>query len=1123
MALATGMVLASPLAYAVDSDGDGLPDDWELTHSGTFAAWPPALDQTLLPYLTAPGAFLLNNDTSSAVTYTATLSNNTVPLYSAVDSISGGVTYAWDEISATGTLLPTISNADDDSEPVAITGFTFPFYGTAYSQVYVSSNGLLSFGYGNNSPGNSQIPGPGAPQNAIAAFWDDLDTRTTGTVYYKQEASRLIIQFQSVGRYSGTGSYTFQAVLHSSGKIELRYKTMTGLLNSASIGVEGADSTMGYGVVHNAAYVTNSLALRFDPTSKFFNIPTLAGSVPAHTLGSLSGLFYSLSLPPGVYTAHVSITHTGTGPSPLALTANLTVPDQPGSISITSPATGATAMQGNTVLIETTATDPDGLDRVEFYDGMTKLGESAAYPGNNYYDFNWYVNENGSRSITAKAIDFFGGVTLSAPVLVNAAANNDFDGMPDSWEIENYLDPNDPYDGEIDADTDGYTNLEEYQFGTNPQLAEDSDFDGMPDGWEYHHGTDINVADSGLDADQDGLTNLDEYYYGTNPRSFDTDGDLLPDLYEIENWLDPLVASGEDDGDLDGLTNLEEYLNKSDPNNSDSDGDGVTDGIEVGQGSDPNNPADGGNPPPDPLESVEFVVGGDYASWRMEIKSLGPRDTRTLLVISPAPNQWETKSHQLWKNNKYEITMHHTGSRPQDNPPWYCWEGQIDSKPGVGTFPAVEDYQLGPRNADGKYFMLKDHWVVDNVDGLLTSHLHSKGVNNVSGKKAILAPVVTEVNETNVAEDDLVAVSLGTDEDLATDFSVKVSGISGLTASLSLKDSDGNLKFKDVNLALADGVKSKTKLWGITPSSARDKTFIKTTIKKDTQVIGSVEEDVTVFKGVEINFDGIFGVPIDSVQEGWRPGALYSDAQAIINLDVQDYSSRISFYDGDQNGLALRSHSPKPNVKVKSAKTLQPVVTLFGSSSPTIDAEISSAQIWFKQGRFEPTGVIGGPSDPSGMERILGAHLEFKKPGGSIFEITSTSDTSRITLGADNTPLPIVAEIASAAATNPLAKWLHEYQGGDSSNPTPRQPAIPAGGPSSIAAFLQNALSVASAKYSNDFFAGTKAARTSYSLTAKGLLGAKEIGNKIEFQVTFERWNGWTLTGEANEGKLINK
>lgn len=746
IAVILGLILA-PLSQAADLDHDGLPDDWEALHAGTFAVWPPNLDQTLLPYNTAARSFLLSNDTAVAVNFTATLTNNQVPIYGAYDSITGGVSYAWDEISSTGTRLNAISNADDEYETVTISGFTFPFYGNTYSQVHVSSNGLLTFGDGNSSGGNYQIPGTDAPSNAIAAFWDDLDTRTTGDVYYKAEATRLIIQYQSVGRYSGTGNYTFQVVLHSDGTIDLRYKVMSGVLNSASIGIEGNDQREGTLVVHDSAYVVNNLAVHIDTISEFFGLWGLTGSVPAHSVASLDGYFDSLSLPPGLYTADVSIAHTGMGPSPIGLLANLTVADQAGSITLTAPAPSSTVMQGETLGIEALATDPDGLEKVEFYDGATKIGEVLSYPGYDAHSFYWYVNTNGVKSISAKAIDLYGGVTVSAAIAVNVEANADYDGLPDSWEIANYLDPNDPNDEHVDADLDGYTNLEEYQLGHDPQYPEDTDFDGVPDGWEYHNGTDIYIADSWLDADNDGLTNLEEYYYGTNPLTFDTDHDQLPDLYEIENWLDPLTFSADEDPDLDGLTNLDEFLNKTDPNNPDSDGDGTSDGDEVDQGSDPNNPGDGGNPPPDPIESVEFVVGGDYASWRMEIKSLGPRDTRTLLVVSPAPGQWESKSHKLWKNNKYEITMHHTGSRPQDNPPWYCWEGQIEGKPGVGTFQVLPAWQLGARNNEGRYFTVKDHWIVDNLDGLLTSHLHSEGVNHVTGRKATLTPVTVDTAE----------------------------------------------------------------------------------------------------------------------------------------------------------------------------------------------------------------------------------------------------------------------------------------------------------------------------------------------------------------------------------------
>jgi hypothetical protein len=43
-----------------------------------------------------------------------------------------------------------------------------------------------------------------------------------------------------------------------------------------------------------------------------------------------------------------------------------------------------------------------------------------------------------------------------------ASLDTDRDGMPDDWEKEHQLDPNNPEDRNADQDGDGYTNLEEH-------------------------------------------------------------------------------------------------------------------------------------------------------------------------------------------------------------------------------------------------------------------------------------------------------------------------------------------------------------------------------------------------------------------------------------------------------------------------------------------------------------------------------------------------------------------------------------------------------------------------------------------------------------------------------------
>lgn len=111
--------------------------------------------------------------------------------------------------------------------------------------------------------------------------------------------------------------------------------------------------------------------------------------------------------------------------------------------------------------------------------------------------------------------------------------DSDDDGISDDYEkdvlIQAMIDSGQEYgnpDPNADYDSDGLTNLEEYNLGTNP---------------------------ASKDTDEDGLSDYDEVnVYKTNPNLYDTDGDGIGDGSEIQNGLNPLSTDTDGNGILDG-------------------------------------------------------------------------------------------------------------------------------------------------------------------------------------------------------------------------------------------------------------------------------------------------------------------------------------------------------------------------------------------------------------------------------------------------------------------------------------------------------------------------------------------------------------------------------------------
>ena len=97
---------------------------------------------------------------------------------------------------------------------------------------------------------------------------------------------------------------------------------------------------------------------------------------------------------------------------------NITV-DAPPTVSITSPANGATFTAPANITVTANASDSDGtVSRVDFYQGTTLIGTATTSP----YALSWNNVAAGGYTLTAKATDNLGASTTSAPISITVGS-----------------------------------------------------------------------------------------------------------------------------------------------------------------------------------------------------------------------------------------------------------------------------------------------------------------------------------------------------------------------------------------------------------------------------------------------------------------------------------------------------------------------------------------------------------------------------------------------------------------------------------------------------------------------------------------------------------------------------
>ncbi|WP_143870908.1 Ig-like domain-containing protein [Catenovulum sediminis] len=165
------------------------------------------------------------------------------------------------------------------------------------------------------------------------------------------------------------------------------------------------------------------------------------------------------------------------------------------------------------------------LDVTAVYPGGMTDNVTAATSGTNYTSSNSAVasvNANGLISAAGSGNALItaskDGQVATRLVRVSFTGDQDGDGLPDDYETENGLDPNDPADAFEDRDNDGLSALDEYLAGTDINLA-DTDDDGISDGEEIIEGEDGFITNAlSADSDGDGLSDFVEVTLGSSPN-----------------------------------------------------------------------------------------------------------------------------------------------------------------------------------------------------------------------------------------------------------------------------------------------------------------------------------------------------------------------------------------------------------------------------------------------------------------------------------------------------------------------------------------------------------------------------------------------------------------------------
>ncbi|MEO3779570.1 S8 family serine peptidase [Micromonospora sp. B11E3] len=212
---------------------------------------------------------------ADSVTRAVTLSGDTTVDVTMPDRVDG---FGYACGGAGGAFVPGTDlvnlNGDDKTLAIALP-FRVPFYGKAYRNGWVSTNGVLGFGAASTARANTALPNTAVPNLALYPFWDDLYVETDSGIYTAVVGAKphrtFVVEWRNVSLFSNRSQrLTFSAAISEDGSITYRYKDVDGTGpeagSQATIGLENENGSVGFQYSFDQAAVATGSAIAFRST-----------------------------------------------------------------------------------------------------------------------------------------------------------------------------------------------------------------------------------------------------------------------------------------------------------------------------------------------------------------------------------------------------------------------------------------------------------------------------------------------------------------------------------------------------------------------------------------------------------------------------------------------------------------------------------------------------------------------------------------------------------------------------------------------------------------------------------------------------------------------------------------